>query len=226
MLPNDGASVVARRFSVPGVLKAIMLLQVHFPGHLHHVHRLFLVQAARCVNNVRFVLSRLSSTCQSEKVSHRGPTCHASANIELSFFYLIVCLRWELQASAAGRRQQGMGHGSNKALPCVTSTRRGTSSVSRTSKSSQGAQAIKAVENGVQGNLGNNENRDVSVRHPPAEQGCTQELKDWTDTLSKDNVALASEVMQLRTMLAAEKENGCVLGDRVEKLQVSVSFPV
>lgn len=113
---------------------------------------------------------------------------------------------------------------SAKGLSDVTSARQGTSSVLQSKKHSQGAQAIQALDSaaaGVVQERGNNRNRtDVSVCRPPAELGCTQELQDWTETLSKDNVALASEVMQLRTMLAAEKENGCVLGSRVDKLQV------
>lgn len=141
-----------------------------------------------------------------------------------SFIYVrTACLYWCLLASAAGSRLQGTGHAGNSGLACVTATRQGTSSVSRVSQSSQRAQAIRAAGSGGQGNRGNNEHRDLSVCCPPAEQGCTQELKDWGETLSKDNVALASEVMQLRTMLAAEKENGCVLGDRVDKLQVCTS---
>lgn len=46
------------------------------------------------------------------------------------------------------------------------------------------------------------------------------ELKGHASELSKDNVALASEVMQLRGMVAKERENGCALGNRIGHLQV------
>jgi hypothetical protein len=58
-------------------------------------------------------------------------------------------------------------------------------------------------------------------------QVCKQQLADvkgQAAELSKDNVALASEVMQLRALLAKEKENGCALGNRIDHLQVRPSW--
>jgi hypothetical protein len=100
-------------------------------------------------------------------------------------------------------------------------TQKGTSAVPQSSKRSQRTLGIlKELENTVNEEIKDRGHHDSASIHPSALQGCSQELKEWAETLSRDNVALASEVMQLRVMLAAEKENGFALGDRVDRLQV------
>ena len=91
----------------------------------------------------------------------------------------------------------------------------------RHGQESEDVHTLESSGLGVLLEQGSIDRKKVTVM-PPASQGCAKELEEWAEALSRDNTALASEVMQLRAMLAAEKENGHALGDRVGKLQVRV----